>query len=307
MNPPHIGRKTIIGTSLGIASLLILVILAFLFVKRIRRQRSGKLVGHDDSRFPLPLDNLRVFTICSVPEIENNTIYEPIRELPDSSKAELPDERHPSRSSNRISEICQPRPPTIHELKSHITPRQHSMVHTHTVNTGRIFMSTKVSRRNETSTTSRDSTPHVETVIPASSHLKNDDSRLASVHSSNAAAEIYSLYLRTSPSLGRSSPPTPISESPQTSPIFNEFDRRNSFRPRSRSFPVPAHDSMSAFVSPSIPSSRYPATPRRHERHPVSVLLTGLEIAVPPGQSDPTSPTTLASSQGLIRTSKNWV
>lgn len=299
-------RKTIIGTSVGAASLLILVILAFLLVMRNRRQKSGKLISHEDSRPPVPSENPRVLSHCSVREIDNNSMCGPVRELSNTAKAELQDEQTPSGSGNEISEMYQPLPPIVHELKSHMTSRQHSMVQTHTVNTGRIFMSTRISRKSETSLTSFDSIACVETVISASAHRENLDSGQASVYSSNAEAEIYALYMRKSLNLDRSLPPTPISESPQTSPVVIKFDRGNSFRPRPQIVRTPARGSMSAIVSLGIPTSRYSLAPRRHQRLPAGVLLTGLETVIPPGQSDPTTPRTLVSSPGYGTTNQSW-
>ena len=309
-NPSRIRRETIIGTSVGAVLFLISVIVVFLFFIRKRRRKSGK-VSHDELRSPMPSDNPSVFSICSVREIDNNSMCGPVRELPDTSRAELLDEQLPSGSGNEISEMYQPFPRTTTELNSHMSASQHSMAQTHTVNTGRI--STRLPRRSYSSFiinpplrisfTSFDCTSCIENVVSAPAHSMTLDDGLASTPTSNSVAEIYSLYMRESPNLDRSLPPTPISESPQTSPVSIKFERGNRSRPLPQVPQVTARGSMFPVVSPNIPTSRYSPTSKRHKLRPAGVFPTGLEVTIPPGYLDPMIPTALFSSRGHGTTS----
>lgn len=56
-------------------------------------------------------------------------------------------------------------------------------------------------------------------------HIDNVDQDDASDVTSNLEAQIYSSYLRKSLDLNRTLPPTPISETPQSSPAVADFNR----------------------------------------------------------------------------------
>jgi len=300
-------RKTIIGTSTGAASFLILVILAILFIMRHWTRKAGKTSSYDHSRSTTSSCVLRNFSICSLCEMDNNSTCGSIRELADTAKAELLDERSRSGSSNRIPELFQSLSRMVHELRSYTTSRHHSVSHTHSVNASRILISTRISRKSRTSFRSSSSAPCVETTISSSAHRENLNRGHTSVIAPTTAAEIYDLYMRRSLDLNRSLPPTPISESPQTSPIFIRFSQGNSFCPRPHILQVPERAYDYAVIHPDIPRPRYSSPSTRYKRRPVGVVLPGLGIAISPGISDLTTPTptTMVSHQEHGRSNKH--
>jgi len=250
----------------------------------------------------------RISRICSLRKIDSDSIYRPIRELPDTTRAELLDERSPSGSSNTIPELFQSFARMAHELRSYTTSRHHSVSHTHSVNASRILISTRISRKSRTSFRSSSSAPCVETTISSSAHRENPNRGQTSVIAPTTAAEIYELYMRRSLNLDRSLPPTPISESPQMSPVFIRFSQGNSFCPRPHILQVPERAYDYAVIHPDIPMSRYSFPSVRHKRRPVGVLLPGLGISISPGISDLTTPTptTMVGRQGHGRPNEHW-
>ncbi len=305
---PNLSRKAIIGTSIGAALFLILIILTILFITRSWTRRAGKITSCDHSRSTTSSCVLRNFSICSLCEMDNNSTCGSIRELADTAKAELPDERSPSGSSNRIPELSQPLSRMVHELRSYTTSRDHSVSHTNSGNASRLLISTRISRKSRTSLRSSSSAPCVETTISSSAHRENLNRGHTSVIAPTTAAEIYDLYMRRSLNLNRSLPLTPISESPQRSPISIRFSQGNSFCPRPHILQVPERAYDYAVIHPDIPMSRYSFPSVRHKRRPVGVLLPGLGISISPGISDLTTPTptTMVGRQGHGRPNEHW-
>lgn len=205
-------------------------------------------------------------------------MIEPFRELPDSAKArvEFLNEQAPSGSGNEISEMSNVLPPASHELRA--DRGSHVMVQTRTANRFQIFTSTKIVRKSWPSLASSEGATCVETAISASPQQRKGISMdRASIGTSNLEAEIYSLYVRKSLDLNRSLPPTPISESPQLSPVLEKFYGQSSFCQRPQMVNVSARGSISAFDSPARPVSIHPAIFTKHKRLTLSVLLTDLE------------------------------
>ena len=175
----------------------------------------------------------RALSVKYAREIGYNSMVEPFRELPDSAKArvELLNEQSPSGSGNEISEMPEVLPPVSHELRA--DRGSYVMVQTRTANRWKIFTSTKISRKSWTSLALSDRATCVETAISTSPlQRKGISIGRSSIDTSNLEAEIYSFYIRKSLDLNRSLPPTPISESPQISPVLADFNVPSSFYQR---------------------------------------------------------------------------
>ena len=212
-------------------------------------------------------------------EIGHNSMVEPSHELPDSAKArvELLNEQNPSGSCIEISEMPEVLPPVPHELRA--DRGSHVMVQTRTADRWKIFTSTKIARKSWTSLALSDRAAYVETAISTSPLQRKGISRGGSpIDTSTPEAEIYSLYLRKSLDLNRSLPPTPISESPQISPVLAGLNAPSSFYQRPQMAKVSARLSMSAFNSPARPVPIYTAASSEYKGLPLSVSLTSLRV-----------------------------
>jgi len=298
----------IIGTSVGGAVLFILVILTLGFVIQRRRRKQNQTEQFEtSSERPSSLEKPRVMTICSVREIDNNSLCGPIRELPDSGKVELLDENKPSGSGNEISEM----PPSLtvmaHELRTHRSSKEQSMMRTHSANSFNILKSTSISRKSWTNMDLSDRSPRIETVISASARQKSDlNNRPTSTSPDTAEVSPLSMPKSTglpdNPSitetdfpetsipvsldLNRSLPPTPISESPQVSPNSEGFSRALSLRKGSRNWSTAAGASVSVPDLPMVPASKFSEALRRHRQEGGYHSLKGLETTIPPGHPD---------------------
>ena len=279
----HLRRNVAIGASIGTAFFILLATLATIFAIRRRRQKAITQLGNETTDPPTPSREPRALIVGSVREIGHNSMVGPVRELPNNAKAkeELLNEQAPSGSGNEIAEMSEALPPFSDELKTKRSSRV--MVQTCNPNRCKIFTSTKISRKSWPSFASSDGV-YVETVISASAQRKEMDVDRASTITSSLESELYSLYTRKSLDRYRSLPPTPISESPQLSPVLAKLNDWSSFRQLTQMLETSTRGSMSAFVSPHMPVLTYSATISKHQRLPISVLLTGLEVTVPPGQ-----------------------
>ena len=301
----HLRRNVAIGTSIGTAFFLLLATLAAIFAVRRRRQKAITQLNNTTTDPPTPFREPRALIFSSVREIGNNSMVGPVRELPNSAKAkeELLNEQAPSGSGNEIAEMSEALAPVSDELRANRSSRV--MVQTRNPNRCKIFTSTKISRKSWPSFASSDEVC-VETVISASAQRKEMDVDEASIITSSLEAEIYSLYTRKSLDLYRSLPPTPISESPQLSPILVKLNDRSPFCQRPQVVETSPRGSMSAFISPPMPVLTYPTTISKHQRLPVSVLLTGLEIIVPPWQLRTNESRTSVIPRGRREMDENW-
>lgn len=290
--PNHISRVAVIGISIGAAIFSLLNILAVVFF--VRRQQ-GKIPPQVESNTPEPSTPLKDFntrTICSIPEIDQNSLCGPYRELPDNGKAELLDENFPSGSGKDISEMGQAPPPVVHELRTTRSSKDHAMVQIG--KKGGIFVSTKFSRKSWTSIESSDGTPCIETLISSSPWHSNLILDKSSVHSFDIEKEILASYRRKSLNLQRSLPPTLISESPQVSPVIGTFSHRFATPRPLRTVLLGVNKSMSAFISPKSPMSKYSS-------------LRGMETVIPPERSDTDVSDISASSKEEQETHNNWI
>lgn len=228
----HIPRNIAIGASIGAFSFLLLIFLGIIYATRRKRRAKGQVVN-DKVEPPTPPREPWALTISSSPrEIDHNSMVGPVRELPDSGKVELQDDHPPTGLGNEVSEMSQALAPVPHELRTHRSSQV--MIQLRTANVRKIFKSTKISRESWTSVASSDGTPRVETIISALAQQRDFDADSASVVTSSFKAEIYSFYMRKSLDLNRSLPPTPISESPQMSPVVVKFSKTSAFTQRPR-------------------------------------------------------------------------
>ena len=276
----HLRRNVAIGMAIGTALFLLVATLA------IRRWRRRSIIQPSDQCILLPttFQEPRASNFSPVLEIGHNSEVGPYSELPDSAKAkvELLNEQAPSGSGYHISEMAEALAPVSHELRAN---RSSSVIpQTRTANSCKILASTKMLSKGFTSLASSDGAPCVETVMSASTQRNGIKTDRASIVTSSLEAEIYSSYIRKSLDLNRSLPPTPISESPQVSPVVAKFDGRFPFYQRPQIANNSIHGSMPAFDSPGSPISTYPATLSKHRRAPKSVLSMGLETVEGPSR-----------------------
>ena len=301
----HNFRNVTIGASIGAAFALLLGVFITwnIFHRRRRQSKEHEVALERSSIFKEPKE-ARVLTVCSVREIDDNSLCGPIRELPDSGKAELLDQKALSGSGNQISEMSASLKFVVHELRTHRSSKESSTVQVCPSAGHKIVESTKISRRSQIRSHSSDSSPCIETVISASTHGSSSDMQLSTPASTvvegspqasppplprpmNLAINTTILEASSPKSLdlNRSLPPTPISESPQTS---------HSGRANNRDFPL--HNNIynakaEACMLPSnpslvkIPASKYSEAQSRCERGTSSVSPNSLEITIPPGSA----------------------
>lgn len=272
----HVNSKAIIGTAIGAATLMVLIIFAVAFLLIKRRRRTSEKIDANPAAYPL---DLKTHTICSVREIDNNSTVGEIRELPNNEKYELQDEQSPSGSGNKISEMANALQPVAYELRTQRSSMEKLMMEANRSSTYKIFKSTKISRKSQSSVGSVGGTVCVETVISVSSQQSMSQSPTAS---SRARSEIYASYIRKSPDLDRSLPPTPISESPMVSPVTPRFKKSTFFRRWPQRVERPPRLSTSTFNSPRNIISKYSKTVVGSEPMPRTPSLTGMESVIPP-------------------------
>ena len=292
----HVSRSVIIGASIGATSILLLIIL--LSTWGIRRWRPKKPINRK-SDITAPLHGLEVSTAYSVHEIAHNSLFYGYRELPDSGKIELQDEKQPSGSAKEILELPPEPPPVYHELMAETVSNgplkleKYRSTSSTKSKTG-IYVSTRI-LTNSRSSEGGSSTPRVETIITSSTR---DDAL-----SSNQSSRSQSPWPKPL-DLDRPLPPTPISESPQVSPITPSSKRSGRRRLPIKAPPNSASTSGTfEYVSPTSSgknSERFNS--RGHS--PLSESSMVLEIVIPPGDTEPngtiySSPTSL-DGEGMI-------
>lgn len=267
-------RNVIIGTSIGIALFFLLATVATLLAVRRWRQRATTRLSSEPTELPRPFQEPGALIVHSPCEIDQSSLVGPLRELHDcaTAKVELLNEQNASGSGNEIPEMPEALRTVPQEPRTDRSSRV--MVQTRTANRWKIFTPTKNPRKSWTSFASSSGSPHVETVISASTQQRDTNRDRASIGTSNLA-EIYAYYTQKSFDLDRSLPPTPISESPQVSPVLAEFGQGSSFCRRPQMSETSARDSLSAFISPKMPISKYPMALSKTERFPMNVLSTG--------------------------------
>ena len=280
--PSHLRRNVAIGTSIGAASFLLMVSLAAILTIRRWRRKPVVQHGREATEPPTPWQEPTASIDSCAQEIGHNSMVGSVRELPNNAKPkeELLNAQAPSGSGNQIAEMSDTLPSVLHELRT--SRESHAMIQTCMANRCQIFMSTKVLRKSWPTFTSSDASSCVETVTSASTMGKHTNIDRESVVASNLKAEIYALYIRESFDVNKSLPPTPISESPQVSPIVAKFHER----PKVREFPhiveTTARGSTSALMSPELHVSENLATFVKYQRFPVDASLTARETMTSP-------------------------
>lgn len=261
----HFRRDVVIGASVGTASLLLFAALAAFFLIRRWRRKTTAQHNSDATQPHMPSQESRALIVSSAREIDDNSTVRHFHELPDSAKAELLNAKAPSGSGNEMFEMSESFPPGPHELRTSQGP--HVMVQKRTADTWKILFPTKKPRKSWTSFASTDDAPCVGPVTSASTQRKEANVDKESITNSNLEAEIISLYVGKSLDLNGSLSPTPISESPQVSPVLESFNKRSSLHRHPQMLKISTPGPGSAFVSPKIRVWTDTATTPEH-KHP---------------------------------------
>lgn len=295
----HVSRGLIIGASIGAILFLLLIILLSTWV--IRRWRAEK-PKNQKSDITAPLPGREVSTAISVQEMAHNSkyIYGGYRELPDTGKIELQDEKQPSGSAKEILELPPEPPPVYHELMAETVSygtsklQKYSSTCSTKSKTG-IYVHTRI-LTNSRSSEGGSSTPRVETYITSSTRRDSFKSDQPSRSQSPWPKPL---------DLDRPLPPTPISESPQVSPITPASKRSGRRRLPIKAPPNSASTSGSFdYVSPTSSTKNAGSlTSRGHS--PLSETSMELEIVIPPGDTEPngtifSSPTSLDGGETIV-------
>ena len=264
----HRHRGIIIGASIGAAAFLLIVVTGTILAIRMRRRHRTKVreesqrphVYEGSVEPPGPVG-------ISTQEIGNNSLIWPFREVPYNGVVELPERTSPSDNHSQSSRASRILRPIAYALQG----RRDSQLNTPSDmrDLRRIHLSTTMSRSSRANNPSSVGTLGTETVIFTSPKLEDFDPEVASITTSNTKKAIFSSYMRKPLDLNRSLPPTPISESPQCSPIVARFDRGSSSQEHPLKAPTNSYEIMSAFTSPRYPISSF--FPRG--RRPVGLLL----------------------------------
>jgi len=228
--PNHSSRNVLLGTIIGSAALLLLLIIASIFVIRKKRRHTRQQVdvrlNQNTTGHQGPLQDPRPSIISSAREIDDNSNTGQIREIPDTGVAELLDEllheMSPSGPGHETSRSSRILPQVSHELRTHRSSQV--MVRTRTYSKGPLCRLKEVPRTRCKEIVTSDDASTIQMVLALSAqHIDHVDQDDASVVTSNLEAQIYSSYMRKPLDLNRTLPPTPISETPQSSPAVADF------------------------------------------------------------------------------------
>jgi len=230
--PNYSRRIVILGISIGLAALIFLLIIAGIFVVRRKRRRVRQQAdvgfNHNSTGHQEPLRDPRPSIISSAQEIDDQSNIGLIPEFPDTGVAELLNEllhemspSGPGHEASRSSGIL---PQVSHELRTHRSSQ--IMVDTRTSSKRPLCRLKEVSRKRCKEVVTFDGASTIQMVLALSArHIDHIDQDDASVVTSNLEAQIYSSYMRKPLDLNRTLPPTPISETPQSSPAVADFSR----------------------------------------------------------------------------------
>ena len=191
---------------------------------RGRKQAQIRLECDSSGRHE-PLVEPQVSANVSAQEIGINSLIGDFREAPDNVIVELLARDPPNVGNDGTSRTSETDSRAGHELS--IRRGSRIYLHTDATSSGRIYLSTGILRDSRTGNPSHFDTSGIENVVPASHNLEGSEMEVDSIATSNIEAAIYSSYMRKSLDLNRSLPPTPISESPQGSPVAVKFKRVN--------------------------------------------------------------------------------
>ena len=284
-----ISRGVIIGASLGATAFLILIILLITLVVQRWRRKHSKRLSNDSTK---PLKGQEILTVFPIQEMGHDSLYGIPRELADSGKVELMDDKSPSGSDKEILELPQAPPPVCYELLadtascgSRKTHTQRPSIACSAKSKTAIYASTRILTQSRTSI-ERSSTPRVRTIITSGPSPRPKFPSRPEPLNLNPSSCPKAL----APDLMRPLPPLPISESPQVSPVtpYSQQSRRGLRRVPVRAPP----NSMSTsgtfkHVSPTSPDDKSTDAFIGREHGSLSTSSMILEIVIPPGESEP--------------------
>ena len=262
-------RGTIIGASIGATVFLVLILVSITCVMRRRKHRSSKSnTGRNiDSLNHLKLGEPPPRTAFSLQEIDHNSLIGLYRELPESGIMELPDGRSLSGPNADIQELSQPLTPGVHELLAYDDSSEKLVGQQQRIqNAIAISICTTILTESWISVGAERDSPRVETFISSGPRPQEQVD------------------------LNRSLPPTPISESPQISPSMAAFEYKLNKKHKN------------SLISREVVENIFPSQGYRRRTHSRAVRslsefgrcgclyatspLEGMEIVVPPGQSE---------------------
>ena len=230
--PNHSRRMAILGTSIGSGVLVLLVLIASILVIRRNRRRTRQQanigLNHNSTWLREPFQDPRPSTISFTRELDDNSNIGLIPEIPDTGVAELLDELFhemslsaPDHARRHSSGII---PQVSHELRTNRSSQV--VVRPRAPSNGPFCKVNDVPRKRCKDIVTSDGASTMQMVLVLSAqHIDHVDQDDASEVTSNLEAQIYSSYMRKSLDLNRTLPPTPISETPQSSPAVVDFNR----------------------------------------------------------------------------------
>lgn len=267
----HSGRTIKMGVSLGVIAFSLLSLIAVVLAMKKKKKKKEKCNHHDRERNHDTLD----FTEPqqqSIQEISMDSLIGPHRELPDSGRAELLDVAKPSGSGNEVSELSGPSEPVAHELVDPFAPAAYELM-THGTSEGRSMIQNHNARNKYTIFVANDMARESWTRIGTST----DDPRVETTICSQKSKTV---------DVDRSLPPTPISESPQVSPVIANFSGVVTTRKASEAFSEgsAAVHSVCGIMGQMPPHIRLNAWQRGLAHS--SYASMDMEIVVPPALSE---------------------
>ena len=292
-------RGKIIGASVGTATGLTVLIFILIFATRKGRSTASGKSKSSKTGFPELPNGLNVSN--SIHEIDNNSLYWGYREIMDTGKAELLDEKWPSGSGNIIQEMPPHSPaPAMYELMTSHNSLGSSMIRSpNSLNRFAIFVSTGTLREGRTSSDTKKKSSRVVSLSPR--------------HVSSQRTSSRPTWLKVdrplpSPSRGqpldlnRSLPTTPISESPQISPAITSFSSRFTIRDYLHTSSNRTSVALSIIGDiqnfPRTLITR-PAEVRDRRQHSnLSDSFMEIEIVIPPGSFGPSTSSSTSDSCG---------
>ena len=225
----------------------------------------------------------------SAQEIATNSLVGLFRELPDSGKVELRDQRSFSESDNVTAGMATSDQLVAQELRTRRSSP--SVLQSAATSESQNYLMKAFARTHCNDKMVFDETSDAERVIAVRSRPEGHETERASIVSSNVEAEIYSLYRRSPLGFSGSLPPTPISESPQLLPAVGRSDRESCFCKRPPTIKTERYPSSPAIISPYTPTPRY-----LHQR---PLLMRPLSTSLDPS----VSPASLSRSLSRTRAS----
>ena len=269
--PRPTSSKVIIGSSVGAAVLLLLLFIVATSCIRQRRRKLQQQQRADIPERPETDQDRRSPINHSIHEIGNNSIVGFFRELADSSKAELQDEQSRSGSRNKNLGITESSTPSLHELRTNRSSHEKLLMEAIRAHTSKISKATNITNQSRFSATTASRSSCVESVEAASAQQSVLHSSTGSV---GLKIQIYASYLRESPDLDRSLPPTPISESPMVSPLTPRFKKRPASRRVLQNVDSAQNLSVSTYIAPLNLRSKILGTTDAHKPGPQDSPLT---------------------------------